>query len=777
MLHQRMLQISIATMTVLGPLLLGAGDRVAAFPVWVLIAAVLSLWLTDFTGLIRLNRTVINLAAAGAVFISFFEFRQHQPGIDIPTVARLLVYLQIILLFQKKEIRTYWQLAVLSLLQVLVAAAFNQGISFGVYLAAYLFVGLTSLTLLFLYRERIQADRRGGSLPSWESSDQRWPLAGREAVFTVAGGGTESGLGRELWMRLARMTVITLILTAAIFVATPRLGSGAWYGTGLSQQRMVGFSDRVTLGELGKVIEDPREVLVVKFVDDATGLPYQIAGGVYLRGALLDTYNAGSWAARTRSSVSNLERSLQPANPLWRDGLVRQEITIEPMDRDELFCVWPFVGLEASEQIKFDGWRQRLIRPGSSDKRFSFALGTNAFDSSFQALITPASQSKAPVDIRRYLRLPPRETIPELIGLAQRTIDEEMPPERDRIARARVLEHVLRDSGEFEYSLKGQPRQLDLDPIEDFIANNPSGHCEYFSTALALMLRSQGIPSRVIVGFKSNEFNRLGDFYQVRQLHAHTWVEAYLTPEHIPPELLLADRPWRWASGGWIRLDATPVARDLGLEAGDSFWGKVDSYFTWLDYIWTAYVMEMDSPRQKERIYTPLTELFSRIYGNLTDPAWWIGVFENALGGLASLFSGRWFDWRAGVAAMVIGLMLAAVFYTFRSVWRALFRRLIGRTDSATGEAEARVEFYRRLEAILKTLGLDRDPAQTQREFARAAETRIREIDGRQNLSSLPRQVVDAFYHVRFGGRDLDRSQSEGIESALSQLAEAANRK
>ena len=76
----------------------------------------------------------------------------------------------------------------------------------------------------------------------------------------------------------------------------------------------------------------------------------------------------------------------------------------------------------------------------------------------------------------------------------------------NRYARARYLEGRLRDSGQFTYSLEGQSRDPQIDPIEDFIANNPQGHCEYFATALALMLRSQGIPARVVIGYRTGEW-------------------------------------------------------------------------------------------------------------------------------------------------------------------------------------------------------------------------------------------------------------------------------
>ncbi len=113
----------------------------------------------------------------------------------------------------------------------------------------------------------------------------------------------------------------------------------------------------------------------------------------------------------------------------------------------------------------------------------------------------------------------------------------------DRYGRAKLLEHTL-SSSPFEYTLNRPPPAEGVDPIEDFVVRNQRGHCEYFASALALMLRSQNIPARIVLGFRGGEWNSVGSFYDVRQLHAHAWVEAYLEPEQIPEaELPPGPRP------------------------------------------------------------------------------------------------------------------------------------------------------------------------------------------------------------------------------------------
>ncbi len=127
------------------------------------------------------------------------------------------------------------------------------------------------------------------------------------------------------------------------------------------------------------------------------------------------------------------------------------------------------------------------------------------------------------------MQIPPPDEeygLPNLVRLAQTWIDESGLPVEDRVGRARYLERKLSSSGMFSYSLENQNRDPAMDPIEDFLTNHRAGHCEYFATALCLMLRSQHIPARVVVGYRTDEWNQIGQCYQVRQLHAHTWVEC-----------------------------------------------------------------------------------------------------------------------------------------------------------------------------------------------------------------------------------------------------------
>src|SRR5262249_51439626 len=148
---------------------------------------------------------------------------------------------------------------------------------------------------------------------------------------------------------------------------------------------------------------------------------------------------------------------------------------------------------------------------------------------------------RGPSQLGRYEELPEPERLKRLSALAQSlTVPERLSGEGSTTKKmALTLESHLRDSGEYTYSLSMAVDDPAIDPVEDFLFNRKRGHCEYFASALALMLRSVQIPSRLVTGFKGAEFNASDKSYEVQQRHAHAWVEA-------------------WVDNEWMTLDPTP---------------------------------------------------------------------------------------------------------------------------------------------------------------------------------------------------------------------------
>ena len=845
----RLLAINMATLAALGALLLGIAQENMLLPLAMLLAAALSVWLNDITGRFRLSRRLANGGMAVALYVSIVQI--FGPGrADLAIYfANLLAYVQIILLFVEKDTRVWWHLALLGLIQVCVAAAYAREMVFGALLVVYLFLGLSTMVLIYLRHERAHY-RRASRTPTFagfsvssairekqdwvrlakiafvtvvtgpislfltygESStkvrpavrpptpdpgSRRWPLAGQVSSFTSSGAGGSAGFSWELWFRLIGMTGWTLLLAAMVFAAVPRLGfSLSGWGVvgpksgGSGTRRSVGFTDTVKLGDLGFVIQDPDKVLDIKFVDHLTGEPYPVDGEIYLRGAVLTRYENGSWeydppAESTRYKPRGLHDL--PST----DELVRQEIVIEPMDRKEVFCVWPLIALPETNTVElfFDPLRQRVLRGGwraNSDqptnrrdqmtdhhpsKPFAFRLGTTAFLNGKQAKLIPA---EIRIEVNRLMNIP--DDLPSLTRQAQEWIEESGIPESDPIARAEVLERQFQNSGQFRYQLGGIDRDSKIDPIEDFVANGRAGHCEYFSTALTLMLRSRGIPARMIVGYKPGGFEASGNSFLVRQWDAHTWVEAYISPDQVRALDKLPGPPSRdWRHGGWLRLDPTPAAPE-----STGFAALVKGVKNWrerIESVWNDYVIGMNRSRQRELVYNPLAAATKSAAGCLVDPDWWKGLFREftRLWGRIreSLAEGRWFSWRGGLVAMVLVTLSYATYRAGRLAVRLAWVRLIGRAVRRIQGRRATIKFYRRLEVVMKRHGLNRLPSQTHREFADQARRKMALSAEVGHLANLPPEVTEAFYQVRFGGTALDSQRAQAVEHALGRLEES----
>jgi len=831
---RRLLNVNIATLAVLATVMLGMGRQSVALPLGMLLAVCASVWLTDVTGRFRLSAAAVNVGVILAAAVLIGRMMRSRWTLDFPAVAEVFFWVQILLLFEEKTRRTWWDLIALSLVQVLLAAMMNQGPLFGLVLVVFLFFGLSALTLLLLDREQTSRHRAGRTPGSAEvsprpgdvdrfrwgrlgkialatlavgplslflryrepapevagesdaatpsSSAGRWPLWGRTPVFadSPAPRRDQPELGGEFWGRIGGMALTSLLVSLVVFCAVPRFGRfdfmfprfGRVKWRESSLRRSVGFSDRVTLGELGMIIENPEQVLQVRFVDPGTGQRYPVQGDVFLRGAVLTRYQAGHWEHELAKPRFRL---LKPDERPPDGSLVRQEITIEPMDREELFCIWPFVMTQEDERLQFDAPRERLRRPAEMrEQRFSFELGTTAFVEGMQESLTPCQN---PVDAQPLLQWP-SGSLPGLAALADQWIVESGIPADDPLNRARFLERQLRESDRFVYSLEGTARDGMLDPIEDFIVNNPRGHCEYFATALTLILRSQGIPARLVVGYKCDEYGYLSQAYLVRQSHAHTWVEAYVAPQDLSPELRQRSRSADWSNGGWLRLDPTPVGSGAGATVG-SVAREMGSWFQWLGSVWKRDVLGMSQARQRELIYRPLATGAILTIRNVVDPQWWRTVLRTAGREVVAL---PWRLWERGslgrrvvllVAVLASGLVLA--YYGSRFLPRKLRRHLPGLGDARAGNTRPRVAFYRRLEAVLARHGLNRSVSQTQREFAREAGARIVASTGQSGLIHLPARVAEAFYQVRFGGQALAPREAAAVDEALTRLEQASD--
>jgi transglutaminase-like putative cysteine protease len=617
-------------------------------------------------------------------------------------------------------------------------------------------------------------------------------LIDRQPDFDGAAAGSgRQGVGGELFRRLTGMSARTLGLTMVLFIVVPRFGQIGWRGGFAQPKATVGFNDQVALGEMGKIIESPSEVMRVRFFEGKTDMPYATNGEIYLYGGLLMDYERGRWNAGTTAVYdNNSDHTLQilPGDQLPKN-YVEQRCEIEGLDHNELFYVQPRVTIEDNSYIHVDEKLGRLTRENAfRTKKFSYRLGTTAFQGGIQSPLTPC---RPPPTINgrdigsaeyKFATGYPRDksgepALKKLKELADKWIAESKLPPEDVLGRARFLESKLTDPSLFKYSLEGQNRDSTMDPIEDFLTVHRAGHCEYFATALTLMLRHVGIPARMVVGFKCDEWHEAEQCYQVRQLHAHTWVQAYLEYKQLPKRSLHGEDYWDWKKyGGWLRLDSTPSRED---QSKNSFFAPITKGLQWLDFAWSYYVVELNYERQRKAIFTPIAEAVTKAVNALRDPKTWQRFYEwigdalhspGLVGGIA---------WLLLIVAVVASFALLGFSGLF--VWllgRKLGRMLADRRAKRRRGPRIEVEFYRRLEHLLKKNGLARPLGQTPREFACVAGEWLAAETGERRLLPLLARIVEAYYRVRYGCLPLDNQQSQEVEQILKDVElQVANRR
>ena len=494
-----------------------------------------------------------------------------------------------------------------------------------------------------------------------------------------------------------------------------------------------------------------------------SGNPYPAISGatLHFRETPLDTSYDG---ARTQSPVAppaNLA-ALGMGSPLPSDrrraffasdcDFVTLVMNIQPLSTQVFFAPHPFFNANEPDEINLRSANGRIEEVRWRRWEATKTIATTVFQHGFQLDLVPCQEW---IDRKKLLQVPD-SGLEALQSLAVQWDAESQCTPSDIVGRARFMERQFLQSPEFSYQLGGTIRDYDLDPLEDFIAYNPRGHCEYFAGALALMLRSVGIGARVIIGFKT-EAQGFNASCTIRQSDAHAWVEVYVPPETMPNRLIGPYRQW-WQRGGWLRLDPTPASNDSTMMSALSLrWTDLRHV---IQSFWNEYVLNMTQNRQAVWIYEPLYQAGQFIVHRLFNWEFWKEFGTDMLWYYRSFFS----DTPQQERQMGDGFYLIPPFVILGllslACWRLTSMLLSSR--KRTAEAMRRritVEFYFRMESILAKLGHLRRIDVTPLEFARQS-----------SFTPLMLPIVDAFYRVRFGGAVLSEAESKLIQQTLAQL-------
>ena len=441
------------------------------------------------------------------------------------------------------------------------------------------------------------------------------------------------------------------------------------------------------------------------------------------------------------------------------EGYIRQQIKLEANDSRALFGLRPMLDASTNRRLgpELSGVDGTIYRADSRGGSFDYEVR------SFRDSELPQPGESAPSEGRRALMLRVPERMAERLKTIAETVLSEFPADRrtDPREKALALDRYLRETGGFGYTLKLDVVDSSLDPIEDFLVNRKEGHCEYFASALTLLLRSAGIPARMVNGFKGGDWNELAKVLSVRQKHAHSWVEAYL-----------GEVPGRERMPNWLTLDPTPGnERDKSLAKVGGFRANFRQISDLIRYIWVFYVVGYNAERQDRLLYKPIRRLVEDARNGFRIMAQALRTAKERLLELLHFQSVESFiSWRGFIVSFVglfflVLLFRAAVWLTSR-----LLRRFLGRGEE-TSALLAGAAHYRRLAQLFADYGLVRPAAETQDEFARRATVFLTARGSNAvAVSDVPRVVVEAFYRVRFGRHELPPHALDHLEARLDTL-------
>lgn len=537
---------------------------------------------------------------------------------------------------------------------------------------------------------------------------------------------------KKIPMTAISLLILILVLAVPLFFTFPRVG-GAGLGSGIgANNRLTGFSDSVKLGAIGQLLQNDEVVMRIK-LDNAENVK-----NMRWRGVALDYFDKQSWSKSIPQRNPEISESRKDvfvvnttANP---DKLVEQTVYLEPLQTRVLFTLANPVLIQGNFNYISKDTEDSIIANLPGSERISYKVFSDAIEPDDEIL--KADNGSYNIDQTRYLQLP--DAMDERIENLAANITVNQPT---RFEKAKAVENYLQT--EFGYTL--EMKAGGDEPLADFLFNIREGHCEYFATAMAVMLRTQGIATRVVNGFQAGEYNSTASAYIVKQKNAHSWVEVYF------PE-----------TQAWITFDPTPFAgRTFGAES-TGILGSFSSYFEALETFWIQYFVAYDDQGQRSLFnsvktgfvdYQSKTSVWlNQIQTKLND--WW----KEVRGDKGFQTSAIAIAWGAGYILGAVILFLFLI-WIYRKIVRLKFWNNLSGWFKKTANPNI-IEFYERMQNVLANKGFKRQPHQTPLEFAFA-------LDMPEAV-----KITKKYNSVRFGEKNLSNDEAEEIENWLRTLDE-----
>jgi hypothetical protein len=600
--------------------------------------------------------------------------------------THLLVFLLLYRLYTRRTLRDARDVVFLAFFMLVAVSPVVLGAAYLLLLAIFLVAGIWTLMLRHVLSEAEAA----GQIRANGAAVQP-----PHSLF---------GLGRDLAVLCVAASVATLVITALLFFTIPRVGQAALPLRAPMGRMVSGFSDRVELGSFGEIELDASPVMRVHLPTwrDEHGSPERVAN-LRWRGIAFDRYDGGAWRAAQSQQVTFRRHTPGPfpVNRYRGGAVLPQEIYLEPIGSEMVFGAPRMLRVHArSDFMTLDDLGNVSVPVPAARLRYTV---DSEMESDPRAARAP--DAVPPRDGRwraRYLQLPP--LAPRIRALAE----EVTAGSADQWDAAQRLTAHL--STQLRYTRVLQ-RTTNLDPVEEFLFVQRSGNCEYFAASLAVMLRSLGIPARVVNGFQRGEWNPYGKYFLVRLRDAHSWVEVFIE------------------GAGWLTLDPSP----RGGTEPTTVAAPAALYLDSLRLRWYRYVINWSLQDQ----------MGAAVAVQRTASAWTAWPLSAP-------------SWRELPPGPLSAVMIALVVLAAAVWWR--------RARDTVSAAPAVPVFYARALRLLARRGLSPAPGETAREFS----ARVR---GHTPAYTAPlERLTDGYERVRFGGARLEAAEAAELDGCLFAL-------
>lgn len=619
----------------------------------------------------------------------------------LAATVHLALFAVVVRMFSLRRERDHVMLAILAFLMVLASAVLTVDSMFLLFFAGFMLMAVATFVLMEMRRSG-----RAASIRARHSSD---PQEHRHLAFSLA--------------RITPALMVMILAGAAgVFFFLPRMSSGYLGAYSFGNDFSTGFSDHVQLGQIGQIQQSNAVAMHVQIEDDKTGR-YDLRW----RGVALSQFDGRSWSNPRDRFVLQRQDDNSFAVPAFGAGMVTRlsaqsvasagqrmgvehvihyRVLMEPIGTNVFFLA-PWARRVSGEYRALSADSGGAVYNIDSQHAISRYEAESDLDTASAPELRASARDYPPQVAATYLQLPALDSrIPLLATEAARS-------ETNSYDQAVAIEQYLKTH--YGYTLQ-LPRTALRDPLANFLFDRKQGHCEYFASSMAVMLRTLGIPSRVVNGFRSDEFNDLTGNYIVRAKDAHAWVEAY------------------FAGYGWQTFDPTPPG------AGNSRgWSRMSVYLDAAASFWREWIVDYDASHQYVLGQTALSGtrgLWERARGWARER--YQSMLRWAQRGQERVehSPGRWGAVGLGAAAGLLLLRYAG--WILQAI-----RELRLRAHPERSPEQAAAMWYRRMARSLARRGVQKPEAETPHEFLVKIED--------ESLRARVESFTAAYESARFG--------------------------